>query len=163
MTHWGVLWRTYLVVHPLLSIWLGLVNVPSWPVSEENWRQASLTQQYYLGYFFYASLVPIGLLHVAISLRYARRPYWFKRALLVGLLLGCFVPVLELILMLFSPLVLGETLETSLTRTLYNPKFWVGALFFLLLGQLLALPHWVFFRRRPEQVALRPAPLPLAQ
>jgi hypothetical protein len=162
MTHWGVLWRTYLVVHPLLSIWIGLVNVPSWPVSEENWRQASLTQQYYLGYFFYVSLVPIGLLHVALSWRYARRPYWFKRALLVGLLLGSFMPVLELVLMLFSPLVLGETLAKSLTM-LYDPKFWEGVGFFLVLGQLLSLPHWVFFRCRPQQVALRPARLPLAQ
>jgi hypothetical protein len=162
MTHWGVLWRTYLVVHPLLAIWIGLVNVSSWPVSEEAWRQAALTQQYYLGYFFYVSLIPIGLLHVAISWRYARQPYWFKRALLVGLLLGCFMPVLELLMMLFSPLVLGETLAKSLTM-LYDLKFWIGAGFFLVLGQLLALPHWVFFRRRPQQVAVRPAPLPLAQ
>jgi hypothetical protein len=160
MTHWGVLWRTYLVVHPLLAIWIALVNVPSWPVSEENWRQAALTQQYYLGYFFYASLVPIGLVHLAIHFAYRRRSYHFPQALRVGLLIGSFVPVLELVLMLLSPWVLGETLAASLDSTFYNPKFWLGALFFLVLGQLLALPHWVFFRRRPQQVALRQAHRP---
>jgi hypothetical protein len=154
MTNWGVLWRTYLLVHPLLAIWIALINLPSWPASDAAWREAGLTQQYYLGYFFYVSLVPLVLVHVAITWVYAQRPYRFPQALRVGLLVGIFMPALEVVGVLLSPLGLGKNLTTEVIRTLHDSKFWVGIVFFLLLGQLLALPHWLFFRRRPHQLLL---------
>jgi hypothetical protein len=76
-----MLWRTYLMVHPLLAIWLSLANLPSWPASDEAWRQAGLEQQYYFGYFCYLSLVPVGGVHLAVSWRYGRRAYTWWRAL----------------------------------------------------------------------------------
>lgn len=155
MTNWGVLWRTYLVVHPLLAIWLSLLNLPSWPASHAAWRQAGLEQQYYFGYFFYLSLVPVGGVHLAVSWRYARRAYSWLRALRVGVLLGSLVPALEVLATLLAPLGLGTPLATAVATTVHDPKFWTGIGFFLVFGQVVALPHWVFFRRLSAQLALR--------
>jgi hypothetical protein len=161
MTNWGVLWRTYLIVHPLLAIWVGLSSLPNWPASNEAWNHAGLVQQYYLGYFFYVSLVPICLVHLRLSQSYTQRPYWFKRALRAGLLLGGAIPALVLVLTVVA-LVLAESGAARFNFFVsvgHTPRYWVGIVSFLTLGQLIVLPHWVFFRRRPHQLALRQAAL----
>jgi hypothetical protein len=159
MTHWGVLWRTYLVVHPLLAIWLSLGNLPGWPPSAAAWHQANLEQYYYFWYFFYLSLVPVGGVHLAVSWRYGRRAYSGRQALGTGVLVGALLPALNTLALLLSPLVLGTPLSlaalaTDALATATSPKFWQGIGFLQVLGQLVALPHWAFFRRLPAQRAL---------
>jgi hypothetical protein len=151
MTHWGVLWRTYLVVHPLLAIVLSLAELPSLPAPAAAWHQAVRAGQFYFGPFFYCSMVPIAVVHLTVSWRYAHRAYTGRRALLLGLLLV--LHVLAALRALFIGTPLGQAVADVL-----NPKVWLGMAISMVVGQAVVQPHWAFFRRLPEQRALRPHP-----
>jgi hypothetical protein len=152
MTDIGVCWRASLVAHLLVAIWMGLTKYPSL-----GWQlDGSQLASEYFGYGFWLTPLLLAVLHLTVSWAYTQRRYTLRQALQVGLLSGSVVPglglVFLLIMLLAQPLT-GVPVLPHLTLT-PGPGFWLGLLFYLGLGQLLALPHWLFYRYLPRQQAL---------
>jgi hypothetical protein len=152
MTDSGVCWRAYLLAHPLVALWVGLTKYPS-----RGWQLdgSQLASEYFWYGFYLTPLLIVGL-HGAVSWAYAQRRYTVRQALWVGLLSGSVVPGLVLVFLLIMLLVQPLTEVPVLPHLTLRPSlsFWIGLLFYLGQGQLLALSHWLFYRRGLTQQAL---------